>query len=185
MGCLRDFKLDEYGCEVYVETGTGICTTLSKAVPYFNKCYSVDSDPKMVQSGIEKFPMAHIVEGLSVNVLEKWLQHDLAGISSVLFFLDAHFPGSDFYGIPHDVNSPNAVPLKEELTLIKQYRPNSKDFIICDDARIYTSGPFQNGSTDWFQVPGGYQFVYDLFPDAKISLTYEEEGYIIIDKRNI
>ena len=185
MGRLRDFNLKDYGCSVYVETGTGKCVTLSKAIPDFEKCYSVDMDPILVKSAIERFPNAKIVNSLSIGALEKWLKEDLVNDEHVLFFLDAHFPGSDFNGVPYDVSAPNAVPLQEELILINKYRPNSKDVIICDDARIYTSGPFESGNTDWLQVPGGYQFIEYLFPDAKISFSYSEEGYIIIDKRGI
>jgi hypothetical protein len=183
MGSLRDFNLAEYNCDVYVETGTGQCGTLSKAIPHFKKCYSVDMDELMVQNGRTRFPNATIELGLSVEVLERWLKSELSTNDSVLFFLDAHFPGSDFHGVPYDVSAPDAVPLEEELKLIKQYRPDSKDMIICDDARIYTSGPFDHGNTEWLQVPGGYKFVYDLFPKAKIDLLYSEEGYIVIDNR--
>ena len=183
MGTLRDFQLETYGCDVYVETGTGRCTTLAKAMPHFTKCFSVDMDPTMVQDARARFPSATIVESLSIDALESWLKNDLKHEERVFFFLDAHFPGADFYGEKHDVSVPNAVPLEEELRLIKQYRPNCKDYIVCDDARIYTISQFEAGNVEWLQVPGGYQFVYDLFPDAQISLAYQEEGYIIIDKR--
>ena len=183
MGYLNNFNLDSYGCDAYVETGTGNCVTLSKAHLHFDNIYSVDLDPTLVRNARSRFPKSTINEGLSTEVLDKWLKDDLSNFESILFFFDAHFPGSDFYGVPYSVTAPNAVPLEEELRLLKKYRPNARDVIICDDARIYTSGPFQNGNTDWLQVPGGYQFVYDFFPDAKISLSYDEEGYIIIDRR--
>lgn len=183
MGTLRNFQLETYGCDVYVETGTGRCTTLAKAMPHFSKCFSVDMDPRMVQDARARFPNATIVESLSVDALESWLKNDLAQSDRVFFFLDAHFPGADFYGEKHDVTVPNAVPLKEELELIQKYRPNCKDLIVCDDARIYTVDQFEAGNVEWLQVPGGYQFVYDLFPTARIILTHEEEGYIIIDRR--
>ncbi len=184
MGTLRDFNLAGYGCNVYVETGTGRCVTLSKAVSHFTKCYSVDMDETMVQAARDRFPGAVISLNLSVEALETWLVNDLPEEDSVLFFLDAHFPGADFHGAKHDISVPNAVPLEEELRLIKSHRPNGRDVIVCDDARIYTIGHFEHGNTEWLQVPGGYQFVYDIFPDAQISLDYREEGYIIIDRRN-
>jgi hypothetical protein len=183
MGSLRDFKLEEYGCDVYVETGTGHCVTLAKAVPHFKNCYSVDMDEGMVFKARNRFRGITIAHDLSTVALERWLKNDLAPNEKILFFLDAHFPGSDYHGAPYDVAAPNAVPLKEELELIKKYRPNGKDIIICDDARIYTIAPFEAGNTEWLQVPGGFNFVYDIFPDAKISLTLSEQGYIIIDKR--
>lgn len=183
MGSLKNFKLEEYGCDVYVETGTGHCATLSKAIPHFKRCYTVDIDEDMVFKARNRFHSATVAHDLSTVALEHWLKNELVPEEKVLFFLDAHFPGSDYYGKPYDVSVPNAVPLEEELNLIKKYRPDSKDVIICDDARIYTIAAFEAGNTEWLQVPGGYQFVYDLFPDAKISLTLNEEGYIIIDRR--
>ena len=183
MGSLNNFNLKKYRIKTYVETGTGACHTLAKAAGVFKRCYSVDLDPIMVQEARIKFPKAIIEEGLSTEVLEKWLKKDLVNFTSICFFLDAHFPGSDFHGAPYSVTAPNAVPLEEELNLIKKYRPNSPDIIICDDARIYTTGPFANGNTPWLQVPGGYDFIKVLFPTADISITYEEEGHIIIDRR--
>ena len=183
MGTLRDFDLADYNCDVYVETGTGAGGTLSKATPHFKKCYSVDMDLGCVNSAKNRFPTATIAHNLSTRALEQWLRDELASTETVLFFLDAHFPGSDYHGKPYDVSAENAVPLEQELRLIKKYRPNAKDIIICDDARIYTIAEFEHGNTEWLQVPGGYQFVYDIFPDATVRLTLSEEGYIIIDRR--
>ena len=183
MGSLRDFKLGEYGCNVYVETGTGHGGTLSRAIPNFSRCYSVDMDEGMVYSARNKFRGATIDIGLSTEILEKWLKSSLSPDDRVFFFLDAHFPGADYRGARYDVNAPNAVPLREELELIKKYRPNGKDIIVCDDARIYTIANFENGNAEHLQVPGGMSFVTEIFPNAEIKLTMEEEGYIIIDKR--
>jgi hypothetical protein len=183
MGSLRDFKLNEYDCNVYVETGTGHGGTLSKAVPNFERCYSVDMDEQMVFMARNKFRGATVAQGLSTIVLEKWLKNDLSQNDIVFFFLDAHFPGADYHGAKYDVAAPHAVPLEEELKLIQKYRPDCKDYIVCDDARIYTIADFECGNTEWLQVPGGFEFVNKIFPNAKISLTLQEEGYIIIDKR--
>lgn len=183
MGSLRDFKLDGYDCNIYVETGTGRCTSLARAVGLFDKCFTVDLDTEMVEQARARFSQVNVVHGLSTEALEQWLKNDLADSDRVFFFLDAHFPGADYHGVKHDVTAPNAVPLEEELRLIKQYRPNCQDFIVCDDARIYTTGHFEHGNTEWLQVPGGYSFIYEIFPDAQISLAYQEEGYIIVDRR--
>ena len=183
MGSLRDFQLGSYGCNVYVETGTGRCGTLSKAVGRFEKCYSVDIDLAMVEEARVRFPDAVVEHGLSVEVLEQWLVNNLKQEDRVFFFLDAHFPGADYHGEKYDVAAPNAVPLEQELRLIQQYRPNCNDYIVCDDARIYTIGSFEAGNVEWLQVPGGYRFMQDIFPDAQMSLNFSEEGYIIIDKK--
>ena len=100
MGTLRDFNLANYNCDVYVETGTGIGGTLSKAIPHFKKCYSVDMDQDCVSNARNKFPTATIANELSTTALERWLKDDLSQDQTVLFFLDAHFPGSDYRGQP-------------------------------------------------------------------------------------
>jgi hypothetical protein len=105
-------------------------------------------------------------------------------IHKVLFFLDAHFPGADFKGSKYNVFAVDAIPLKEELLLIKKYRPNCQDVIICDDARIYVIDDYQNGNVEWLQVPGGMSFVYEIFPDRKINLDLSDEGYIIIGRKD-
>lgn len=183
MGLLRNFNLSQYGCTTYVETGTGRGISLGKASASFSRCFSVDLDAESVESARRMYPHANIELSLSTVALKHWLEHDLSNQERVLFFLDAHFPGADFKGAIHDVNAPFAVPLQEELELIARHRPTCADYIICDDARIYTVGPFVHGNTEWLQVPGGYNFMFDLFPNACITVNYAEEGYILIDNR--
>lgn len=184
MGYLNKFNLSSYGCNVYAETGTGLCVSLSKAARVFREVYSVDMDEDMVTNARLRFPDANIDKGLSADCLVKWLSSgQIKAEDKVLFFLDAHFPGADFKGRPYDVAAPNAVPLEEELRIIKKYRPNGQDYIICDDARIYLTGPFQGGNVPHLQVPGGLNFLNGMFPSANISVDFSEEGYILIDRR--
>lgn len=185
MGHLRNFDLRQYGCNVYVETGTGMGLTLGKAcASAFERVYSVDMDPHWVNLARARYPKAVVEHNLSTPALERWLREELAREDRVLFFLDAHFPGADYRGAKYDVSAPNAVPLQEELTLIAKYREGCADYIICDDARIYMIGPFAHGNTEWLQVPGGHQFALDLFGKERVSVNYEEEGYILIDRRS-
>ena len=186
MGSTSIFRLSHYGCNVYVETGTGHANCLKQAIDSncFSRFYSVDLDPILVRDARKHYPQATIEEGLSVDLLERWLTSgELKDSDSILFFLDAHFPGADFRGAKYDVAAPNAVPLEQELRLIKKYRPNGKDFIICDDARIYKMAQWHNGAIDWLQVPGGMDFIYELFPEERVSIDLREEGYILIDNR--
>lgn len=184
MGALKRFNLGNYGCNVYVETGTGQGLTLAKAYPHFSKLFSVDLDSALVMQARTNFPGARIDIDLSTNFLERlFTSGAIREKDSVLFFLDAHFPGADFHGMPYDVNAKHAVPLEDELKIIKKYRPNGGDFIICDDARIYMKGPFEWGNVDWLQVPGGLQFLRGLFDSDRISINFSEEGYIVIDNR--
>ena len=184
MGILAGFDLASYGCNVYVETGTGKCNTLNKAMSVFDKCFSVDLDTELYNAAKETYPTAHLVNGLSTDALEAWLTSGhILETDRVLFFLDAHFPGADFRGADYDVDAPDAVPLKRELEIIKQHRPNGKDYIICDDLRIYCLGPFEEGNVPDVQVPGGLSFLNNLVEWKYVSLDYRETGYILIDKR--
>jgi hypothetical protein len=180
---MKNFHLPQYGCDTYVETGTGRGVTLGKAYGAFERCFSVDMDIEMVAAAHARYPNALLSHSLSTEALHHWLEHDLRQEDRVLFFLDAHFPGADFRGARYDVNAPHAVPLREELELIARYRGQCRDYIICDDARIYTLGPFAHGNTEWLQVPGGFDFIHDLFPRACVTLNFDEEGYILIDNR--
>lgn len=185
MGSLTAFNLTNFVCDVYVETGTGRGDCLWHAISSgrFSRYYSVDLDQELVDQARDLFPLAQIDQGLSVERLEYWLKNELKQEDQVLFFLDAHFPNADFRGAAHDVKAPHAVPLEEELRLIKQYRPLCRDVIICDDARIYQIGPWQGGNVEWLQVPGGLNFLYELYSEDRVSFDYRNEGYIIIDNR--
>lgn len=184
MGQLNNYYLNSYGCNVYVETGTGHGGTLAKAYQSFSRCYSVDIDKDLVIGAINTYPNANIRLGYSTDVLENWLSSgEFSQEDRILFFLDAHFPGSDYRGIPYTVEGEHSVPLQRELELIKKYRPNGHDFIICDDARIYMLGPFEGGNVPDLQVKGGLSFLKDIFPFENISISFFEQGYIEIDNR--
>lgn len=186
MGSLKRFDVCKYGCNIYIETGTGSGSCLDKAVnsKCFDKCYSVDIDAKMVNRARQRFPSSQIEIGTSVEILEKWLSSgDIKQEDNVLFFLDAHFPDADFNGGKFDVSVLNAVPLQEELELIKKYRSSSNNYIICDDARIYRIDQYQNGNVEWLQVPGGMLFIYNMFSKDQVSINLLDEGYILIDDR--
>lgn len=159
--------------------------TLGKAsTSSFDRIYSVDMDISWVELARKRFPQAVVDHNLSTPALERWLRDELSPEDRVLFFLDAHFPGADYRGAKYDVAAPNAVPLQEELNLIVKYREGCSDYIVCDDARIYSIGPFAHGNTPWLQVPGGHQFVVEMFGKERVSINYDEEGYILIDRRS-
>jgi len=186
MGQLMNYDLQNFNCNVYVETGTGGGVTLGKAYASIAECYSVDLDLEIVNRAREIYPKATIEVGYSTEILEKWLSGGkFLESDRILFFLDAHFPGADYRGAEYSVSDRHAVPLEEELRLIKKYRPKGNNFIICDDARIYFLGPFKNGNVEHLQVPGGLKFLGDLFNFKQISINFDDEGYIEIDDQKI
>lgn len=189
MGQLNAFILEplieKYNLKVYFETGTGEAISLRHALKSnFEHFYTVDIDGEFIDNAKKIISNTNLtyIHNYSTKALEEYVP-TLDKNKPVLFFLDAHFPGADFRGAKYDVAAPNAVPLEQELRLIKKYRPNGKDFIICDDARIYKMAQWHNGAIEWLQVPGGMDFIYELFPEERVSIDLREEGYILIDNR--
>lgn len=185
MGSLTTFDLPALRCNVLVETGTGLAASLEHAAAAgcFNRLFSCDLDRPLVYSARAKLPQARIDCGPSVDCLARWLTEDLRAEDRVLFWLDAHFPGADFRNQPYTFDIDHAVPLREELELIRRHRPDSRDYIICDDARIYVDGSYASGRSPFGLVPGGARFIYDLFPENRVSIDYRDQGYILIDLR--
>lgn len=179
MGKLIRFDIENIDCNVYVETGIGRCDSFRYAQDRFDpkNCYGLDLDLEFVALAKSEFPRSNIYHGTSTAGLEHWFKtNKFKQDDRVLFFLDAHFPGSDYRGMPYDTEAADALPLREELLLIKRYRPGADDIIICDDARIYYDGPFAHGNTCYRANHG----IEDIFPDKKIMIDYHDEGYIII-----
>lgn len=179
MGKLTAFNLLDFGCTRYVETGVALCESFRYAVETFGEqnCHGVDLDPDFIRNARQSFPKSDFFLGTSVEAFKHWLSGDsLKHADRVLFFLDAHFPGADYHGAPYDPSAPNALPMREELELIRRYRPDNHDVILCDDARIYYEAPFANGNIP-FKADHGIE---DIFPNRSYSIDLRDEGYIII-----
>lgn len=180
MGKLSRFTLDDISCDFYVETGIGTCSSFNYACTKFDpgKCFGVDIEPKFIERARIQYPAAGFYLGKSTEGLEYWLTSGKCSSEDrVLFFLDAHFPGADYDGKPYDPQAPDALPLREELLLIKKYRGQCQDVIICDDARIYFTGPFERGVIQSCRADHG---IDDIFVDRKQSTDLRDEGYFII-----
>jgi len=61
MGSTAPFNLAHYGCDIYVETGTGHANCLKQAVASncFKRHYSVDIDEILVRDARRVFPQAN------------------------------------------------------------------------------------------------------------------------------
>lgn len=178
--------LSTFNLENYVETGTGRGDCLSHMIQYnLKKYHSIEIHPVLYQECLNKFKyntncVLHL--GNSYEKLVDVLK-DIDG--NTLFFLDAHFPGSDFgftkYSDETDKNK--RIPLENELNVIKNNRDTSKDVLIIDDLRIYEDGPFEDGNWDARSVLGGdgIDFIYDLFETThNIEKLYSAQGYIVL-----
>jgi hypothetical protein len=192
MGYLNKFNLKTSLCNVFVETGTGGGKSLKHA--YFNgnfkKLFSVEAfkDTALAaQAMFQKHGTVEIINDTSESALHKILPR-LNSEDRVFFFLDAHFVGemsSSFQGYKSNVANEVNLPLRNELKLIREYRPNSNDIIVVDDLRLYEDGPYANGNVppDYANIPPAMRnidFVYEIFGDRKIVRDFDDEGYLLI-----
>ena len=96
-----------------------------------------------------------IIHGDSAELLSNTIK-DLDG--NILFWLDAHFPGADvgerIYG---DESDPNRnLPLRSEISAIKERAGKYHDIIIIDDLWIYEDGDYEWGTFDSHMETHGY-----------------------------
>jgi hypothetical protein len=193
MGNLLEFDLKSFNCDVFIETGTGGGHSLKFAYEskVFSKLYSIEIHYPTFLKVFKKFNKCKNVEIInadSVCGLKTFLS-EINNHSKILFFLDAHFPGSYFPGYDGDLKIEPIdlkLPLQHELNLIKKMRPDSFDTIIIDDLRIYEDGPFEKGNIPGWpsplnQINRTIDFVYELFPKRKITKNFKDEGYIFIE----
>ena len=147
MGELNIFNLEHFNtkhnCEIYVETGTGIGVCLSHMLKYkFKKYYSIDIDGDLIEQAKNTFTDNRIkfIHDYSFQALDK-LVPKLPTDKSVLFFLDAHFPGADFGKTTYEDSikefKEEAFPLFKEIKMIKKHRDISNDCFIIDDWKLY------------------------------------------------
>lgn len=192
MGTLRKFEAEEFGCNVFFETGTGHGFSLLKALaaPCFKKLFSVEINTETFQNALRMygvFKNLTLINSDSPSALRTVLP-TLLDEDRVLFFLDAHFPGecsSTFLGYKAHIPEQARLPLETELSMIAELRKNSRDVIIVDDLRIYENGPFTKGNMpEWAETlppeRKNIDFVKKVFPNARIERDYRDEGYLLI-----
>ena len=106
----------------------------------------------------------------------------------ILFWLDAHFPGADYglkgYGGEQDKSL--RLPLRHEIDIIVEGRPEGKDIILVDDLRIWVDGAFGSGNLPDNVRPfcprnrdaSFFREVFDLTHDVRFD--YANEGYVVV-----
>jgi hypothetical protein len=115
---------------------------------------------------------------------------------SVLFFLDAHFPGADFHKMTYEESirqyQEEAFPLENELRIIKSLRDISKDVFIIDDFVLYDKDKnyesIKRGQVwqyEWLQqelnIKTESGFIFDLFSEThNFEKDYRHQGYLIM-----
>src|SRR5215472_8990757 len=192
MGTLTRFKFSNEFVKqhpVFIEPGTGHGAGVKAAQLYpFKYIISIESELSVTNTNLLKFgddPRVELICGYSVDTIASLLQRDFRDCDPV-FWLDAHFPGSDVLGGPYD-NEPNLhlrLPLLDELLVIQRWRPNS--VILIDDLRMYADGPYRSGNLPpdftGMSVEQRKAAAYKLFTlfskTHRIDTSYDEEGYM-------
>jgi hypothetical protein len=196
MGTLPKYELKTANCKVFFETGTGLGHSLLHALDNgnFDLLYSSEIHDATANRAKECFKKNKNVEILNMTSLVA-LKNILINISPetpILFFLDAHFPGEVEDGFSYSSNVPSgtSMPLKDELELIATFRSNSRDVIIVDDLKLYEDGPFDNGSiakgfANISESHRSLEFIKDLYPERNIHRNYQDDGYLIIQPKDL
>lgn len=187
MGELNQHDLHRFGCDIFVETGTGKAVGLSYAVSFpFKKLYSIEIIPELhaYSKSIVTSPRAELILGESIEILNQILPM-INPEDRVLFWLDAHFPGVD-YGLREHVYvyTDENMPLDRELKTIKKHRGTCKDSFIIDDLRFYEDGNFELGNIDIGKPKSGLGFIEELFGQThNLSRDYRHQGFIILEPK--
>lgn len=201
MGALTAFNItpfiEQYGIEVYRETGTGEGVSLRHALLYpFRKFYSVDADVDWIRKAQNELGRDNLslVASKSTDAIKT--EFELWDSSPCLWFLDAHFlGGADFHKTSYEKSLADfgwdSLPLENELKLIQSLRDWSKDVIIIDDWILYDPNrdyeTIRVGSV-WrhrdLQVTLGLETIPDpiinlLSPTHNIEISLKHQGYLI------
>ena len=186
--------LEKTGCKIYVETGTGVGVCLSHMLNYnFDEYHSIDLDPKQINAAIKKFQNINVFfyNDFSTEALKRIvpiLKKDVP----VFFFLDAHFPDADFNGASYEETilkfKDQAMPLWDELKIIRSARDTSKDVFVIDDWKIYDPRHnYQYGGWEYgvVQEKAGImsdgQKIIDLFSDTHdCHVDTNHQGFLFI-----
>ena len=191
MGSLNRFDLaryrGHYGLNALFETGTFHGDGVQAAIEAgFDRIISVEIIDEYFTENRKRF--AHDDRVQILHGESRWaLEEILPGLEGPIFFwLDAHFPGADGGLRDHNAEPDEAVrcPLESELEIIRQHRPHGLDVILCDDLRLYETGPFEHGDLHPAirRPPGdGIDFINRLFGDTHHVLKlFYDEGYVLL-----
>jgi hypothetical protein len=184
MGELNQHDLNEFGCNIFIETGTGKGTGIEYACLYpFKALHTIEIIPELYEFSRNKIKDDRVIFhlGHSVEILSEVLT-SIDRSDRILFWLDAHFPGVDFgLGIGKYVFDEENMPVEKELLTIKKYREGCQDSFIIDDLRFYEDGNYQLGNIDIGKPKSGIGFIEEFFKGThKIGRDFRHQGFLII-----
>jgi len=195
MGSLTFWNLDQlkskHNLDIFVETGLGWGDGLQYAArSNFQELYSIELIKEVIDTYLPKYPVDSRIKIINSSSSQglKYLLPLIPKDKNICFWVDAHFPASDVFGIPFDSCADESLrlPLWEELNLIKELRPNNKDVILMDDAMIFSETKVfpDNHLKEAFAIKPREHINYldkiiNLFEETHDSLlTVKDSGYI-------
>jgi hypothetical protein len=193
MGTLRFFNLqpllEQYGCRILFETGTGLGDAV-KYASYFrlDRMVSVEINRELAEQATDavgRDPRVSIMCDTSEGALRKVLPR-IPKTVPILFWLDAHFPGAD-YGLGEyqgEANPDLRLPLQRELATIAELRAGARDVLLLDDLRVYEDGEYGQGPCPAEALPpAGARNLDCLQPwqaTHDIRRLYQHTGYVML-----
>lgn len=178
---IRNFNISNF-----VETGVGDGTSMQEVfnLNLVKNFYGIELDKNMCIKLENSELGKHVVlyNGYSKDEIFPLLK--ALNDKPTLFWLDAHFPDSDYNGAPYDSEKDEnkRIPLSAELEAICSNRNILNDIIIIDDLRIYIDGPFETGSWAFRSTAGadGYDFVKRLLNKThRLIQSFKDQGYLL------
>jgi len=158
--------------DVFIETGTGSCTTLMNAAQHFPLCMSIEQNADCYWQAVERLHFVrniHLYHGDSAEVLQRVLSTRLRIVDggrleelkpiqeSVTFWLDAHYMGNDASYCP----AGGQCPLEREIEVIVRQNWNIKPIVVIDDANMFDDSVPHLGCPNnkgfWFCDDSGHE----------------------------
>lgn len=192
MGSLLRFPLSDDFVErfpIFIETGYGEGRSLEYVAKHdFKKLYSIELYPASAIKGREKFSSdlrVDIKYDSSVSGLRE-IVPVYSGERGIFFWLDAHFPGGDYYSQPFNKYPEHIrLPLAQELGVIQSLRPEGNYFILIDDLRFYEDYNWGDGPVPKQFHPAlpknrSLDFLKPFENTHKVEIILQDSGYALI-----
>lgn len=180
-----EILVEKFNLKNFVESGCGDGSSMNVVyqADLFDNYYGIELETKFHQNLVSRFPnKTKFYNGYSKDEMPKVIEE--LDNQPTLFWLDAHFPGSDYDGKPYDSEKDDdkRIPLKVELEVISKNRNISNDVFVIDDLRVYKDGPYESGPWPWRGTAGAEDcdFIEDMIGDTHILIEHHrDQGYML------
>lgn len=174
----------KYNLTNFVETGSGSGHSMNQSFEFdFVNRYGIELNENLCEKLKETFDnKVSFFNGYSHEQLPFVM--NILSEQPTLFWLDAHFPDSDYFHVPYDSEKDpvKRIPLESEIDIICKSRNTKNDVFLVDDLRVYVDRS-QLGAWALRKTAGGdgYQFIIDRLNEThNITEIYKHQGYLVI-----